>query len=64
MGGEETVQHCGGMSANGVMVIQNVEQIVKFVQKFKWGGGGVGWGSHTLTTTKPSPLFFIICGVK
>jgi hypothetical protein len=54
---EETVQHCVGVSANGVMFIQNVGQIVKLVQKLKWGE------SH-IDKNKTFAFIFTVYGVK
>jgi hypothetical protein len=55
---EETVQQWVGVSSNDVIIMHNDEQIVKWVGKLNWAVGlEWGWGSHTLTTTKPSPSF-------
>jgi hypothetical protein len=51
--------------ANGVIFIQNVEQIVKLVQKLNWGGGGrVGGGESHIDKNKTFAFFFIVYEAK
>jgi hypothetical protein len=64
VGEEETVWQCGGVSADGVMFVQNVVQIVKLVQKLKWVGGGMECGETHIDKNKTFAFFFIVYGVK